>query len=87
MSIYELTFLLSSEEELKNIKDLLKSMSIEVVKEQTWGKRQLAYSINKLKSASYYNWTIQLENKDVKELRKKLNFSGKVMRYLLLAGK
>lgn len=84
MSKYELTFLLENEEEVKNIQALLKLQSGEVAEEKKLGKLQLEYPIKKHSSAFYFTWSINIDKKNVTELRKKLNFHEKLIRYLLL---
>lgn len=81
---YELTFLLNEEPELINLKKLIESLSGHILKEETWGKKTLAYPIKKQRNAVYYFWEFEMQNKMIKELRKKLNFNEKLLRYLLL---
>jgi len=84
MAQYELTFLLQTEEEVKPIKELLESLSGKIIKEEKWGKKTLSYPIAKNLSALFYNWQFEIEEKNVSEFKKKLNFNTKLMRYLLL---
>lgn len=84
MTKYELTFLLNEEEELKKIKELVTSLSGKILKEESWGKKTLSFPIKKQRTASYYHWTFQINQSNIKELKKKLNFNEKLMRYLLL---
>jgi small subunit ribosomal protein S6 len=84
MTKYELTFLLATEEELKKIKELIKSLSGKIVGEKEWGEKTLAYPIKKNRTAFFYNWLIEMETKKINELRRKLNFEEKLIRYLLL---
>jgi ribosomal protein S6 len=84
MNRYELTFLLNSEEEKKTVSSLLTSLDGKVVEEKHWGKLQFAYPINHKTSADYFTWVIDVDNKKVAELKKKLNFDEKLIRYLLL---
>lgn len=81
---YELVFLLNEESETKNLRDLLTSLKIKLVKEEVGGKRALSYPIKKHTSAVYYFWQIEADKKVVAELRKKLNYNEKLIRYLLL---
>jgi len=81
---YELTFLLNDEEELKNIKSLIESLGGKIVSEEKWGRKTLFYQIKKNTSANFYNYIIEMEKKNLQELRKKLNFNEKLIRYLLL---
>ncbi len=84
MNQYELTFLLNEESELENIKKLIISLSGKVLKEEKWGKRTLAYPIKKHTTAEFFFWKLEIDQKNVSELRKKLNFNEKLLRYLLL---
>lgn len=81
---YELTFLLNDEEELKNMKLLIESLGGKVITEEKWGRKNLFYKIKKNTSANFYNYVIEMERKNLQELRKKLNFNEKLIRYLLL---
>lgn len=81
---YELIFLLNEESELGVIKKLIESHSGKILEEQSWGKKTLAYPIKKLRSSNFYSWKFEIDEKNVTELRKKLNFNEKLIRYLLL---
>ena len=81
---YELTFLLNEEAELKNIKDLIASLKGKVEKEEDWGQKTLSYQIKNNQSAHFYNYVINIEKDKLSELKKKLNFNEKLLRYLLL---
>lgn len=84
MNRYEFVFLLNDEEELKNIKELVKSASGKLIDEKSWGKKTLSYTIKKNSSANFFEWILEMENAAVADLRKKLNFNEKLIRYLLL---
>ncbi len=79
-----MTFLLNEESELKNIKETIESLSGKIVKENDLGKKILAYPIKKLNSARFYNFLIEIDKGKLLELKKKLNFNEKLIRYLLL---
>jgi len=81
---YELTLLLPEEAEIKGIKELIASFAGKVEKEEKWGKRSLVYPIKKNTSAYYYCYRLEMDQKNIGELKKKLNFNEKLMRYLLL---
>ena len=80
---YELTFLLKEEAELKNIKDLVESFA-KITGEEKWGENPLAFSIKKNNRAYFYNFNLELSKEKTNELKKKLNFNEKLIRYLLL---
>lgn len=81
---YELTFLTKEETELKNIKELIESLKGKVTKEEKWGEKTLAYSIKKNHTALFYIFQLEIDKKNIAELKKKLNFNDKILRYLLL---
>jgi ribosomal protein S6 len=81
---YELTFLLNEEEELKKLKEMLKTVSAKLISEEAWGDTPLAYPIKHHQSAKFYQWRFEAETKDLPELKKKLNFNEKLIRHLLL---
>jgi len=84
MSKYDFTFLLNEEEEIKKIKELISSLKGKIAKEDSWGKKTLAYPIKKIKAANFYNWQIEMDSKTMKELKKKLDYNEKLIRYLIL---
>ena len=84
MTKYELTLLLPEESEAKKIKDLISELKGKIGKEDAWGKRNLAYPIKKNNSAYYFHWLIEIDQNKVNELKKKLNFNEKLLRFLLL---
>ncbi len=81
---YDLTFLLNEESELENIRKLIEFLSGKILEEEKWGKKTLAYRIKKNTTAEFYCWKFEMEQKKINELRKKLNFNEKLLRYLLL---
>lgn len=81
---YELTILLTNKEDAKTVKDLILSEKGKIEKEEDWGKKALAYPIKKNQSAYFLLWSIAIEDDRVNEVKKKLNFNEKLLRYLLL---
>ncbi len=84
---YELTFLLNEKDELKNLKDLVAANGGVIEKDEDWGERTLSYPIKNNAKAHFYNFVINIDKNKVPELRKKLNFNEKLLRYLLLIAK
>lgn len=82
--MYEITFILNDESETKNIKSLLESLEGKITEEKAWGERELAYPVQKLRSAKYFTWTFTIPPKNLAELKRKLNFNEKMIRFLLL---
>lgn len=85
MQQYELTFLLPGESEIHSLKEIVSSLEGKIIKEDKWGEKTLSYPIKKKVKAYYYQWIIQLSQNKAMELRKKLQFNEKLIRYLLLA--
>lgn len=84
MSIYEMTVLLQKEEDLKEVHKLLKEHNGNITEEQRWGKRDLAYPIQKHTAAYYITLWIEIDQSQVLPLRQKMNFQEKILRFLLL---
>lgn len=84
MTVYELTFLLNDEEEVKKIKELIQTLQSKILEETKWEKKPLAYPIKKNTLADFYIWKLEIDESKVNELKKKLNFNEKIIRYLLL---
>lgn len=84
MAIYELTFLLNEEAELKSIEDLIKSFSGKISEQNKWGNKTLSYPIKKANIANFFNWRFEMDKKNLSEFKRKLNFNEKLIRYLLL---
>lgn len=87
MNQYQLTFLLNEESELKKINELITSLNGKVINQENWGEKTLAYPIKKNKKAHFYHWLIEIPKNQIKELRKKLNYNEKLIRYLILTVK
>ncbi len=81
---YELTIILNNKEELKSVKDLITALKGKIDKEEDWGEKTLAYSIKNNRSAHFFNYQINMEQLQVSEFKKRLNFNEKILRYLLL---
>ena len=85
MSNYELTFLVEDPKTLKKLDEMLISFSGKKMQEQAWGKRLLAYPINKKTAAEYYTWNIQIDPSKLNEFKTKLNYENLLVRYLFLS--
>jgi len=88
---YELVVLLHPDLEIDLEKPLAKLRKIiadnqgEITKEENWGKRKLAYSINKEDFAVFMYMEVDLPGETVKKLQSTLNITDEVLRYLLTA--
>lgn len=82
--LYEITYLVESEDGNKSVLDQIKASGATYEEKKAWGKRELAYLINKKTSAFYYTGVIDTIPANIAELKKKLNFSNAAMRYLII---
>lgn len=82
---YELVLLFNQEAELDQVKSLITALKGKIEKEEKWGEKTLAYPIKKNHRAVFYSLLIDIETKKTAELRKKLNFNDKIIRFLLLS--
>ena len=79
---------LSSEEaerENETALNLIRENSGEIIKTDVWGRRYLAYSINKLNEGYYYLNFFKLESTAVKNLKKVYNINENILRYMIVA--
>ncbi len=91
MPLYEVGIVLTTtiedqerENFLVELRNLLTKEGAEIVKEDVWGKRTLAYAIKHQRDGFYVFWQFTGEGKAVKALEFKLRVSDQVMRYLTL---
>lgn len=91
MRDYELVVLLHPdleidlEKPLAKVRKLIADGNGEIVKEDTWGKRKLAYRIKGEDFAVYVYMEVKLPAESVKKLQSTLNITDEVLRYLLTA--
>lgn len=90
MKEYELTILIhpslenSLEKPLTKIRKLIESSDGKIVKEDRWGKKRLAYKINKQDFAMYVYFELELPASAPLKISNNLNISEDVLRYLLV---
>lgn len=86
MNSYELTVMVENPAEAENLKKSVTSLKGKITDEKHWGKLALTYPIDKLTSADYFTFQIKMDKKDISQLKQKLNFDDKIVRFLLLNG-
>jgi small subunit ribosomal protein S6 len=90
MKEYELTVLIHPDLEadldtpLNKVRDLVKNSGGEVVKEDNWGKKKLAYKIEKQEFAVYVYMDVKLPADAPLKISNTLNITDEVIRYLLV---
>lgn len=82
---YELVLLLPAKEELETVKKMISDNGATIEEEKSWGEKKLAYKIKKYHTAYYHLLNIAIKKKSLlARLKQQLNFSEKIIRYLLL---
>ena len=91
MKDYELTLVfdpdLSSADQKKLIEKIKKTIEEnkgKVEKEEEWGKKELAYPINKKKNGTYLYLTLKVSPEGLPKIDKKLKIEEGVMRFLII---
>lgn len=90
MKEYELTVLIHPDLEadietpLTKVRDIIKSAGGEIASEDNWGKKKLAYKINKEDFAVYVYMDVKLPADAPLKISNVLNITDEVLRYLLV---
>lgn len=90
MKEYELTVLIHPDLEadidkpLTKVRDIVTGAGGEIVREDNWGKKKLAYSINKEDFAVYVQMDVKLPADAPLKISNTLNITDEVLRYLLV---
>lgn len=91
MNTYELTLLFIEDKEQKDkkrsmklVEDFIAKKKGKIVKQEDWGVKELAYEIQKNKTAEYYHYVLELDPKHQPELSKKLELDEYLLRYLFV---
>jgi small subunit ribosomal protein S6 len=90
MKEYELTVLIHPDLEsdietpLTKVRDIIKAAKGEVIREDNWGKKKLAYKINREDFAVYVYMDVKLPADAPLKISNTLNITDEVLRYLLV---
>ena len=90
MKEYELTVLIHPDLEvdleapLTKVRDLITTNGGEIVREDNWGKKKLAYKINREDFAVYVYMDVKLPAAAPLKISNTLNITDEVLRYLLV---
>lgn len=90
MKEYELTVLIHPDLEadieapLTKVRDIIKNAGGEIVSEDNWGKKKLAYKINREDFAVYIYMDVKLPAEAPLKISNTLNITDEVLRYLLV---
>jgi small subunit ribosomal protein S6 len=91
MRTYEVLSLVSPQLSETEVTDLLtefrgvaEKSGAKLVSEDSWGRRRLAYPIEKLTEGHYHLWVFEAGSDDLNELDRKMKNSDKVMRHMIV---
>lgn len=90
MKEYELTVLIHPDLEtdletpLSKVRDIVKGAGGEIINEDVWGKKKLAYTIRKEDFAVYVYFDVKLPAEAPLKISNTLNITDEVLRYLLV---
>lgn len=90
MKEYELTVLIHPDLEvdlevpLTKVRDIVKTAGGEIIKEDNWGKKKLAYKIKREDFAVYVYFDVKLPADAPLKISNTLNITEEVLRYLLV---
>jgi small subunit ribosomal protein S6 len=90
MKEYELTVLIHPDLEvdlnapLEKVRSIIKNAGGEITREDNWGKKKLAYRINREDFAVYVYFDVQLPADAPLKISNVLNITDEVLRYLLV---
>jgi small subunit ribosomal protein S6 len=87
--LYDLVFLIVPEKDeqgtaevVEEFRKLLTDLGAVLEKDESIGRRRLAYQIRKKTEATYHNFLFRADSKAVTELQRKMKLSDNVLRYL-----
>ena len=87
--LYDLVFLVVPEKDeqgaaavVEEFRKLLTDLGAVIEKDETMGRRRLAYQINKKSEATYHNFLFKAGSKAVAELQRKMKLSESILRFL-----
>lgn len=89
MAIYELTAIFQPEIKdkkglIKEIEDWIKALPGKLEKKEEWGKKELAYPINKQREGFYLFWELETEPGLINNLITKIKLEENIIRHLLV---
>lgn len=89
MNQYEIAVLYDPDLEIdldkaeNRVKKIITDNKGKIANADNWGKRKLAYPINKQDNAIYVFYVVELEPASVKPIEAALNITGEVIRFLI----
>ncbi len=84
MAQYEITYLVDTADNAKAVAQLISSTGATYQEVKDWGERELGYEIKGQLKARYYTGVIDTIPSNLSAVKKKLNFSEALIRYLIM---
>ena len=91
MNKYEITFIVKSDMEEAEIKKTAEAMkkvltdkNAKILEEKVMGQRELAYEINKMKTAYYFLYVVEADSDTVKEFNRVSGINENLLRHLIV---
>ena len=69
---------------LKKMEGIITKHNGKVISQDSWGKKHLAYPINKHKEGYYIVYKLELEGKQIKEIQTNIKLMNDILRVLLI---
>lgn len=87
--LYDLVFLIAPDKDeqgaaavVEEFRKLLTDLGAAIDKDESMGRRRLAYQIKKRSEATYHNFLFRADAKAVAELQRKMKLSESILRFL-----
>ncbi|MGL4403607.1 MAG: 30S ribosomal protein S6 [Fusobacteriaceae bacterium] len=91
MKKYEIMYIINPtileegrEATIEKVAGILAKAGANVLKNEKWGERKLAYPIDKKKTGFYVLTTFEMDGTNLVEVEGKLNINEEVMRYIIV---
>lgn len=91
MAVYETMFILRSEleseaeeEVIANLQAVIKNLGGEIAKVDDWGKRKLAYEVNKLNEGHYFLLQFTGTHEIIPELEHFFRVNDEIIRFMII---
>lgn len=68
----------------QRVKKIIADNKGKIINTDNWGKKKMAYAINKLESAVYVFYTVEFSPENLAKVEATLNITDEVMRYLIV---
>ncbi len=88
---YELTFIVRSdkeEQEIKNVAETMKKVltdgNAKIIEEKALGQKELAYEINKMKTGYYFLYVVEAESEVIDEFSRVARINESILRHLTI---